>query len=258
MKIFPVLLILVFMTESPVQARFLQADAVGYTDDLNMYEYVRDDPTNLTDPRGLSAFVDVNDDTEVNITVPMYVVGGDAASDANVALIARNIGTVWTGNFGRYHVTTNVQILTRAQSQSSQIVNTLYVLGGATKNLDHGVSYDLTDYQTNTGEDIYISMRDVRGEVHEGVEASKMGNTPAHECGHCMGLHDVAGDAGGNIMDGSHGANVAEGDITNIINSPINVVTRHAGGQGTSHWDISNGQVTGQRCDGRVGPNSCN
>lgn len=188
----------------------------------------------------------------------MYVTGGDAATPENVALIARNIGTVWTGSFGKYHVTTNVQILTHAQAGSSKIVNTLYVVGGATKNPDKGLSFDGTNYQTNTGEDIYISMRDVLNEVHDGVEASKGANTPAHECGHCMGLRDVAGDASGNIMDGSHGTNVDEGDIANIISSPINMVTRHGTGQGGGQWDAGNGQITGQKCDGRTGPNSCN
>lgn len=34
------------------QARFVQADPVGYADDMDMYTYVQDDPANNTDPTG--------------------------------------------------------------------------------------------------------------------------------------------------------------------------------------------------------------
>jgi hypothetical protein len=35
------------------QARFLQVDPAGYQDDLNLYFYTHDDPTDLKDPKGL-------------------------------------------------------------------------------------------------------------------------------------------------------------------------------------------------------------
>lgn len=37
---------------SPANARFLQVDPVGYTDQFNLYAYVGDDPINATDPDG--------------------------------------------------------------------------------------------------------------------------------------------------------------------------------------------------------------
>ena len=38
----------------PVHGRFMQTDPVGYAPDMNWYAYVGDDPTDKTDPTGLS------------------------------------------------------------------------------------------------------------------------------------------------------------------------------------------------------------
>lgn len=47
------LLVGIFCFSYPAQARFLQTDPVGYQDDVDLYTYVGNDPTDKTDPTGM-------------------------------------------------------------------------------------------------------------------------------------------------------------------------------------------------------------
>jgi hypothetical protein len=45
---------MLLLASAPSQARFLQNDPVGYDDDMDMYTYVQNDPTDKSDPTGLT------------------------------------------------------------------------------------------------------------------------------------------------------------------------------------------------------------
>ncbi|MGH6889821.1 MAG: RHS repeat-associated core domain-containing protein [Rhizomicrobium sp.] len=53
---------------SPVLGRFLQVDPVGYTADMDLYTYVGNDPTNMTDPLGLATTCSGSGDNQVCTT----------------------------------------------------------------------------------------------------------------------------------------------------------------------------------------------
>jgi RHS repeat-associated protein len=47
---------LVNRTYDPTTGRFIQFDPIGYADSMNLYEYVKSNPTNFIDPKGTEAY----------------------------------------------------------------------------------------------------------------------------------------------------------------------------------------------------------
>jgi hypothetical protein len=92
---------------SPAEARFLQVDPVGYKDEINLYAYVGDDPLNGADPTGMDAIVLIQDETHIQIILPVTF-AGDAANAPNIAAFTSNVQQRWTGTFDGINVKTTV------------------------------------------------------------------------------------------------------------------------------------------------------
>jgi RHS repeat-associated protein len=208
----------------PLLGRFLQTDPLGYSDDLNLYAYTYNDSLNRTDPSGEDAYVQVWDNGTVHIQIPI-VFSGDAASPQNIQIISNNISSTLSGKFGKYTVTSTVQVLTNEQSKTAPLFNTGEITSGpaAPFSVDKGHSY------VKSGAEMHITMKDVNGvpiptgKPNQTSTSAKGKNTPAHEGGHLLGLDDKAGD-NGNLMDEGAGTQLGEDDIQTIIGSPHNAV----------------------------------
>jgi len=70
---------------SPTLGRFLQADPIGYADQINLYAYVGDDPVNASDPTGTITWQEASNLLNGTLEVAagsLLLVAGDAAAGA--------------------------------------------------------------------------------------------------------------------------------------------------------------------------------
>lgn len=137
------------------EARFVQTDPVGYQDDLDLYTYVHDDPANMLDPTGLFAGVDIMNDNTVRIVIPIYF-SGPGATPANIEAIKQNIELRWSGPFGKYNVTTTVNVESGPDTSARVPVNEIGLVEGRT-----GISNDHSAVDRSTSGSGTWTMSDV-------------------------------------------------------------------------------------------------
>ncbi len=91
----------------PETGRWIAKDPILFSGgSTNLYEYVSNDPLNLADPLGLYAECAVKGN-RVRITLPIQF-RGPGASKQTIARFRKAIEARWTGQFGKYSVTTRV------------------------------------------------------------------------------------------------------------------------------------------------------
>ncbi len=79
---------------NPTLGRFMQTDPIGYTDDLDLYAYVHEDPIDGTDPAGTDAAAAVGVLSDVGEWDAAEEVGGGGPEDpvADVAAVLTTVG----------------------------------------------------------------------------------------------------------------------------------------------------------------------
>ena len=223
--------LIVLLYSASAEGRFLQTDPVGYQAGPNLYTYVGNDPTNKADPLGMFANVNVWDDGEVDINVPIQL--NNQSSDANAAgAAAQSIQSKWTGQFGAFNVKTTVTSVSSTQNKSCGCANVVTITDAPTPSAttpngtnvgNGGHSYVVGDYEGHwTTGDTQGKALPIAGSGDKGV-ASKKEDTFAHEGGHLMNVPDESGNQG-HLMDQGPGRAITEQNIKSITSSPGNTI----------------------------------
>jgi hypothetical protein len=208
---------LLLLLENQAIARFLQTDPVGYKDDIDLYTYTGNDPTDKTDPSGKDAIVIVQKNGDVNVIIPITY-SGNAATPENIANFESAVSS--TSQTVDGHQVTFTAVQGPSQIDSS-VNNTMVMTDGPTTPAPSGEGNSGHSY-VYAGTQGHVTMADVKGDAivaPDGKTRStsrKTGSSvEAHEAaGHMTGLEDNSTQ--GNLMGPGNGTTLTPSQVDAI------------------------------------------
>jgi hypothetical protein len=214
---------------TPSKARFLQADPVGYEDQVNLYAYVGNDPLNATDPGG-QAILTWSSRNDVRMTIYYTVDQSRARARFSPEQVASSIASRFTGSttIGEETVRVTAEAIYVPPSQSAGVEDLKTITMFPVGELPRG---------GETGGRPYVADGMGGSQVH--LNATDSTPQVAHELGgHTSG-------AGGQYR----GDVAADGSPVTVTSPDANVMRNYEG--------KANAQTLGEIVRARTNPNRC-